>query len=226
MGILGRPILQLKLVRRLMISAIIATDMTFHFSLKDELDACIVRNRPSESEPAPKLHNHRSSISTSSVGSMPVVLATDKDREILLKTLLHIADISNPAKTWNVAKRWSDLVITEFFEQGDREKREGLPVSPNMDRDTTHQSELSINFIDFIVAPFFIALSGLLPRVHQCCEQLTSNRARWDEYNTKRLQETEVDQTKLDETLARWQRRKVAFENVMLPVLEGLADGE
>lgn len=210
-----------------MISAIIATDMTFHFSLKDELDACIVRNRPAEPEVAPaKLHNHRSSISTSSVGSMPVALATDKDRETLLKTLLHIADISNPAKSWNVAKRWSDLVLTEFFEQGDREKRENLPVSPNMDRDTTHQTELSINFIDFIVAPFFIALSGLLPRVHECCVQLNNNRSRWDDMNTKRLQETEADEAKLEETLARWQRRKIAFENVMNPVLEELADGE
>src|SRR3546814_9121195 len=70
--------------------------------------------------------------------------------------------------------------------QGDREKNENLPVSPNMDRDTTHQSELSINFIDFIVAPFFIGLSGLLPRVRECCEQLSSNRNNWDTMNTKR----------------------------------------
>jgi hypothetical protein len=50
--------------------------------------------------------------------------------------------------------------------QGDREKREGLQVSPNMDRHATVQAELSVNFIDFIVAPFFVALTDLLPDVH------------------------------------------------------------
>lgn len=102
-----------------MISAITATDMTFHFSLKDELDACITRNRPADVEPVPQLRgqNNRASISTTSQSSMPAYLASDKDREILLKTLLHIADISNPAKIFELSKHWSDLVITEFFEQ-------------------------------------------------------------------------------------------------------------
>jgi hypothetical protein len=35
----------------------------------------------------------------------------------------------------------------EFFAQGDREKAEGLPVSPNMDRATTKQGQLSVNFV-------------------------------------------------------------------------------
>ena len=61
--------------------------------------------------------------------------------------------------------------------QGDREKAEGLAVSPNMDRDTTSQAELSVNFVDFIVAPFFMALTSLLPKVHECCSLMVESRA-------------------------------------------------
>jgi hypothetical protein len=34
------------------------------------------------------------------------------DRDILFKTLLHAADISNPCKTFDLARSWSDRVTT------------------------------------------------------------------------------------------------------------------
>lgn len=92
------------------------------------------------------------------------------ERETITKTLLHAADISNPAKPWDVAKAWSDRVIQEFFAQGEKEKEEGLPVSPNMDAATTQPARVSLNFIDFIVAPLFVALTTLLPKAQMCCD--------------------------------------------------------
>ena len=98
----------------------------------------------------------------------------------MLKALLHFADLSNPAKPWALCKRWSDAVIEEFFAQGDLEKQEGLPVSPNMDRETTNQAQLSLNFCDFIVAPFMVGLQQLLPPCSSICRQLTINRLNWE----------------------------------------------
>ena len=85
-----------------------------------------------------------------------------------------------------------DRVLQEFFYQGDLEKDEGLPVSPNMDRDVTIQDELrcppffllyfhliSINFCDFIVAPFFLSLANAIPEVKLCCQNLRDNRDKW-----------------------------------------------
>jgi hypothetical protein len=90
-----------------MISMVIATDMTYHFSLKDELDALILRRKDGELQES----------ESANAPSPSATFSTDKDRELLLKTILHIADISNPAKEWLVSKKWSDLVILEFFEQ-------------------------------------------------------------------------------------------------------------
>ena len=46
-------------------------------------------------------------------------------------------------------------MLQEFFEQGDKERAQGMPVSPMMDRETTSPPLSQINFIEFIVAPLF-----------------------------------------------------------------------
>jgi cAMP-specific phosphodiesterase 4 len=55
--------------------------------------------------------------------------------------------------------RWADRVLEEFFLQGDRERAQGLPVSPLMDRYTTSLSISQINFCEFVVAPLFHQVS-------------------------------------------------------------------
>lgn len=218
-----------KVVRKLMISLILATDMTSHFSLKTEIDDLIVRKFTLPSvDPSvviPSLNAHPSEGST-------VLVLDDKEREVILKAVLHTADISNPAKSWKLSKKWSDLVVEEFFNQGDREKLEGLPVSPNMDRLTTYQDELSVNFTDFIVAPYFFALSNIFPKLGEVAiEHLAKNRNTWHQMIVNRLQETVVESEKEDnktgatiastaETISKWEKRKVAFESSFISVKE------
>ena len=38
---------------------------------------------------------------------------------------------------------------------------------------------MSLNFIDFIVAPLFVALTNLLPAAATVCGQLDYNRKKW-----------------------------------------------
>ena len=48
-----------------------------------------------------------------------------EDKMVYMKSLLHLADISNPFKQWTMCKYWSDRVFAEFYDQGDREKKRG-----------------------------------------------------------------------------------------------------
>ncbi len=158
----------------MIVVSILATDMTCHFGLTDELKNVAVRSGDAINA---LLNATRCPLRDAE--DVLVELAKP-DRDVLLKTLLHAADISNPCKPFQVSKNWSDrvtevgvavpslrsllwfresrvptpspcprwgLCAQEFFAQGDLEKAEQLPVSPNMDRITTKQSQLSINFI-------------------------------------------------------------------------------
>ena len=73
--------------------------------------------------------------------------------------------------------------MSEFFLQGDQEKANGLPVSPNMDRENTNENEVAIGFTDIIVKPFFDILSVIFPRIETLCLLLNSN-SQMREFNS------------------------------------------
>ena len=187
---------QNRYLRKTIISLVLITDMTQHFNLRGELDSVITRH---------------------TIDAEPTKL-DEKDTLVVLKAILHTSDISNPAKPWATSKRWSDLVLQEFLEQGDREKVESLPVSMNCDRNTTQQDELSLNFCDFIVAPFFFSMAKLLPKMLSVCKILEANRDEWNNMYTARAATFE-DENARKEGLDRWAARRSAFADKIL-VLE------
>eukprot|EP00605_Chrysophyceae_sp_TOSAG23-4_P000739 GSChrysophyteH1.ASY1.ANO1.826.1 assembled CDS len=137
-----------------------------------------------------------------------------EDRLLVLKSVLHMADISNPAKEWNVSKMWSDRVSQEFLTQGDVEKREALPVSPMCDRDSTLQDESSLGFCDFIVAPYLFQVVNLAPKVLlPACKVLAANRDIWHEMLAERLQNDE-------EKMKPWQTKKETFAGKFKALLD------
>ena len=97
------PAQQRRELRDLMIAMILSTDMAFHFKNVDRLSA------------------------TLSAGDLD--LSKREDKSFVLDICLHSADIANPCRPQRVYGLWTARVMAEFYEQGDLEKREGLPVS-------------------------------------------------------------------------------------------------
>lgn len=220
---------QYRTIRKAIIQSILATDMTCHFGLTDELKAVGLKHAPYfrrafAHQVIPEDDESKSQIEdvpTTPVGddSDVIVRLAQTERSVMLKTILHAADISNPAKAWDIAKYWSDCVTMEFYAQGDLEKEDGLPVSPNMDRDTANQVQTSLNFIDFIVAPLFLAFSALVPRAVECCRILSDNREKWQILLDEELAGSRTDAAEEVRRAEkkRWARRKTAFQNVLMP---------
>mmetsp|Transcript_17792 Transcript_17792/g.26110 ORF Transcript_17792/g.26110 Transcript_17792/m.26110 type:complete len:532 (+) Transcript_17792:18-1613(+) len=127
--------------RKLVINLILQTDMTKHFSEINVIKGLLV------SSPLDDL------------------LKEVDTRAKLMGFVLHMADISNPAKPTPLAIEWADRCLAEFFAQGDKEKARGLPVSPLCDRSSTSRPESQIGFIKFIVQPSFKVLSAIVPAV-------------------------------------------------------------
>lgn len=83
----------------------------------------------------------------------------------LCMVLIKVSDISNEARPMDVAEPWLDCLLQEFFEQSDREKMEGLPVTPFMDRDKITKPSSQCSFIGFVLLPLFEAIGRLYPEL-------------------------------------------------------------
>ncbi|XP_066538829.1 dual specificity calcium/calmodulin-dependent 3',5'-cyclic nucleotide phosphodiesterase 1A isoform X2 [Hoplias malabaricus] len=87
------------------------------------------------------------------------------DKPKALSLLLHTADISHPAKRWDLHNRWTTSLLEEFFRQGDKEAELGLSFSPLCDRKSTMVAQSQIGFIDFIVEPTFTVLTDMTEKI-------------------------------------------------------------
>jgi len=119
-----------KRTRHVIIQTVLTTDMTKHFS---ELGHLTTRVSDEDFNPA-----------------------ESATKELFIKFMFHLADISNPSKPWELCRLWTDLLFVEFFAQGDLEKLNSFPVSQFFDRNTTNIAKSQIGFIDFIVKPSFV----------------------------------------------------------------------
>ncbi|XP_062813152.1 dual specificity calcium/calmodulin-dependent 3',5'-cyclic nucleotide phosphodiesterase 1A isoform X2 [Anolis carolinensis] len=124
-------------LRHLVIEMILATDMTQHFHHMN----CMKRILQNEQQ-VKRIH---------------------KDK--VMAMIVHAADISHPAKPWHLHQKWSEAVMEEFFNQGDKEAALGLPISSLCDRKTINIAESQIGFLDIIIKPFFVLLLELIEEI-------------------------------------------------------------
>jgi hypothetical protein len=93
-----------------------------------------------------------------------------------LNTLLHSADISNPTKPLHIYTKWVDLIMDEFWLQGDQEKKINLPISFLCDRTTTKVPASQIGFMDGIVSPLIQIIVSFFPGLNFLKENIESNK--------------------------------------------------
>ncbi|KAJ1554296.1 hypothetical protein HK405_005464, partial [Cladochytrium tenue] len=125
----GLPRDDARAVRDQCIDMVLATDLTSHFSTLSAFKNKVF-----------------------AAGTFDLLNNSD-DRALFWRVLIKCADVSNMARPWNVYWRWCGRIMTEFFRQGDEEKRLGLPVSPFMDRDTVLVHTVQLSFCDYICTP-------------------------------------------------------------------------
>lgn len=114
----------------------------------------------------------------------------DKDlKEIFRSILMTACDIGAITKPWDVSRKVADLVVTEFFDQGDKEKSE-LKIQPqaHMDREKQDQlPSLQLGWIDGICAPLYTSLTKFDPAFQPLLDGVFANRARWECLDMERL---------------------------------------
>lgn len=110
----------------------------------------------------------------------------------ILIFMLHIADISNAAKSGLVSRKWTDRCLEEFFHQGDQEKLLGIEPSPQCDREKTSKPDSQIGFISFVVQPAFEVLACIIPEIRDVViPHLEHNRQFWEVENRRTEEDTD-----------------------------------
>ncbi|KAI9091443.1 hypothetical protein DFS34DRAFT_324898 [Phlyctochytrium arcticum] len=104
------------------------------------------------------------------------------DRALVLECAIKCADLNNSAKPTSQSRKWAFQVMQEFFLQGDREKKLGMPVSKFMDRQDTNIPKCQIGFIDILVVPLFDSWSQCIQTEfsRRCMENIAKNRSHWE----------------------------------------------
>ena len=126
--------------------------------------------------------------STSLWASSPVPLSPTSNppalptpyRRFMLSLILHACDISNAARPTEIMRKWSTLITEEFFSQGDSEKNMGIPVSPNMDRESTNQARCALEFNTYVVRPLFQLITEIMPPISVFAQWCERNKQLWE----------------------------------------------
>ncbi|XP_034186192.1 dual 3',5'-cyclic-AMP and -GMP phosphodiesterase 11 isoform X3 [Osmia lignaria lignaria] len=102
-------------------------------------------------------------------------------RELLRGMLMTVCDLAAITKPWDVEKRVAELVSSEFFEQGDIERRT-LNITPIdiMNREKEDQLPImQVGFIDSICLPIYEAFALLSDKLEPLVEGVRKNKQHW-----------------------------------------------
>merc|ERR1712048_866939 len=102
-----------------------------------------------------------------------------KETVLWCELFLHMADISNPLKSFALSRLWASQVVDEFFLQGDEEKSLGIPVGMLNDRDKVNKLSSEHGFINFLVAPLVTSAAFALPMLTPLSKQLYGSLQSW-----------------------------------------------
>ncbi|KAJ3348472.1 hypothetical protein HDU83_001294 [Entophlyctis luteolus] len=143
-------------IRKQMINMVIATDMSQHFTYINKLK--------------------------SKISATTLKLQEAADRALVLDMAIKCADLNNPTKSHELCKQWAFRIMEEFFQQGDRERLNGLNVSMFMDRKETSIPKCQIGFIDILVTPLFESWSQCIETdfTRICMQNIRMNREYWE----------------------------------------------
>lgn len=159
-----------KIVRKRIIDMVLATDMSLHTKLYTNLKLKVENFKIEKGENVNKLVKDLE-------GSFSIF---DFQQDVFNYTL-HSADLSHNVKSFDITEKWTYLLMNEFWNQGDLEKLNNLPVSFNCDRLSANVPKSQIGFLNGFIVPTFSLLSYLFPQVSYLVDNAKSNIEKWNE---------------------------------------------
>jgi len=138
------------------------------------------------------------------------------DRRLLAKMVIKGGDIGHSALPWDLHLLWAQRITQEFYEQGDEERRLGLPVSALCDRNgSADLGNSQRGFIHFVCFPLFEALGSFTD--HKCFTPASAMREMEDDQES--LASGDDDAVRPVNSVRRSVRRRNTTDSVVQQVL-------
>ncbi|KAF7585684.1 3',5'-cyclic-nucleotide phosphodiesterase [Aspergillus hancockii] len=155
-----------KQIRKLLISSILATDMGVHQKFMERLGSLQER-----------FYENNKTVD----GWKPQDLEMYKT--LLCGLLIKCADISNVARPWDVAEKWTKILQEEFANQGEMEKEVGMETAlfggPPELGNTYKLATGQIGFMSIFALPLFEGVADILPDMQFTVEHIRNNQSKW-----------------------------------------------
>uniref|UniRef100_A0A3P8SRQ0 Phosphodiesterase n=1 Tax=Amphiprion percula TaxID=161767 RepID=A0A3P8SRQ0_AMPPE len=145
---------------QLLKQAILSTDLTLHFERRTKFFECVLSGEFSWTD--------------------------EGHREVLRSMLMTACDLGAVTRPWKISKQVAELVTSEFFEQGDRERSE-LKLTPAAIFDRNRKDELpalQLEWIDGICKPLYQALLKLNRKLQPMMDGIDANRQKWQDLSS------------------------------------------
>ena len=101
------------------------------------------------------------------------------DQQEIINFIIHTADVSHNSKDFKISSKWTNLLMEEFWRQGDYEKQNSLSVSFLCDRETADVPKSQIGFIKGVIIPTFDVLIDFLPELIYYNDNVRKNIEKW-----------------------------------------------
>ncbi|KAJ8354458.1 hypothetical protein SKAU_G00220250 [Synaphobranchus kaupii] len=153
---------------QLLKQAILSTDLTLYFQRRTKFFECVLSGEFSWKD--------------------------EQHRELLRSMLMTSCDLGAVTRPWEISKQVAELVTSEFFEQGDRERAE-LKLTPAAIFDRNRKDELpalQLEWIDGICKPLYQALVKLNRQLQPMVDRINANRMKWEELSSSNQQTQKI----------------------------------
>ncbi|KAG7277528.1 hypothetical protein CRUP_030690 [Coryphaenoides rupestris] len=108
------------------------------------------------------------------LADMKTMVETKKVTSLGVLLLDNYSDRIQPLELY---RRWTDRIMREFFTQGDRERDEGIEISPMCDKHNASVEKTQVGFIDYVVHPLWETWADLVhPDAQDILDTLEDNR--------------------------------------------------
>ena len=101
------------------------------------------------------------------------------EQQLLLNYLIHMADLGHNCKKFEISLIWVRILCEEFWQQGDKEKAKGLPISFMCDRYKTDVPASQVGFLRGFILSSFDCLVSMFPRLKYTIENAENNIKKW-----------------------------------------------